>query len=111
MPAPATSGLQQLLTAEDVAEILRVSRAQVYLLKDQIGCVVVGSRLIRFEPEAIFAYVQARRRCQEPAVASSATRGAPTGMPSGPTARVITTANPRAAEIMAQRRRGSRRVN
>ena len=112
LPASVTSlSIPRLLTAGEVAEILGVSRAQAYLLKDRIGHVVVGSRSVRFEPDAVFAYVQGQRRCHEPALASSEIRGAPTGTPSGPTARVATTASPRAAEIMARRRRGSRRVN
>ena len=100
-----------LLTASDVAEILRVSVAQVYLLKDRIGYVTVGSRAVRFEPDAVFAYVSAQRRCHEPALASSAGSVPRSGRPSGPTAAGTSTSNRRAAEIMERRRLGSRREN
>jgi predicted DNA-binding transcriptional regulator AlpA len=105
------SVVPRLLTAAEVAEILQVSRSEVYGLKAKIGFIVVGCRRIRFEPDAVLAYVQAQRRCPEPAPASSAIRVRPTGRPSTPTRTASFAVSPRAAEIMAQRRRGSRPVN
>ena len=104
-------GVSPLLTVADVAGILRVSRAQAYLLKDRIGYVTVGTRSVRFEPDAVFAYVAAQRRCHEPALASSAGSVPRSGRPSGPTAAGTSTSSRRAAEIMAQRRLGLRRGN
>lgn len=101
----------RLLTADEVAEILGVSRAQAYLLKDRIGYVVVGARAVRFEADAVFAYVHAQRRCHAPALASTATRSPLSGKPATPTPRAGRSVSPRVAEIMAQRRRGSRPVN
>lgn len=110
MSAGALS-VPQLLTAREVAGILRVSLAQVHVLKDRIGYVVVGSRSVRFEPEAVFAYVQAQRRCHEPAPVSSSASAVRSGRPLGPTTRAAPTNSPRVAAITEQLRRGSRRVN
>ncbi len=108
---PAASVVPQLLTATDVAGILKVSRSEVYALKSRIGFVVVGSRRIRFEPDAVLAYVQTQRRCPAPDPASSAIPARRTGKPVGATRTGFHTVNRRAVEIMEQRRRGSRPVN
>lgn len=100
-----------LLTAKEVAAILKVSLSEVYALKARIGFVVVGFRRIRFEPDAVLAYVQAQRRCPEPEAASSAIPVRRTGRPPGPMPAASHTVSRRAVEIMAQRQRGSRRVN
>lgn len=100
----------RLLTVPEVAEILRVSRGWVYEHAAEIGCTRVGG--VRFEPDAVFAYIQRQRvPCPEPAPASSAGRDPRSGRPSGPTTRAACTVSPRVAEIMRQLQRGSRRVN
>jgi hypothetical protein len=110
MSLPALT-LPRLLSADEVAETLGVSRAQVYLLKDRIGYVVVGAKGIRFEPDALFAYIASKRRCRENAPVSTATPSLRSGTPSGPTIKVGSTVSPRAAATMERLRRGSRRVN
>jgi hypothetical protein len=99
-----------LLTAAEVAEILRVSRAQAYLLKDLIGYVRVG-RAIRFEQDAVFAYVQGARRCHAPALVSTSAPTRPSGGRSGATTRATSDASPQVAETMARLLRGSGRAN
>lgn len=105
-----TSPITPLLTPREVAEILRVSRAQAYLLKDRIGYVQIG-RHIRFEPEAVFAYVQQQRRCHVPALVSSGVPTHHSGTRYGLMPRAGSTASPRVAEIMERQRRGLRRAN
>jgi hypothetical protein len=100
-----------LLTAEDVAGILRCSLPEVYVLKDRIGYVRVGSRGVRFEQEAVYAYIAAQRRCHAPALVSSNALTPPSGRPSGPTIKVMSTVSPRVAATMERLRRGSRRAN
>jgi hypothetical protein len=110
MSLPALT-LPRLLSADEVAETLGVSRAQVYLLKDRIGYVLVGAKGIRFEPDALFAYIANQRRCHAPALVSTASLGLHSGKPAGPTIKVGSTASPRAVATMERLRRGSRRVN
>jgi excisionase family DNA binding protein len=52
---------EALLTADAVAELLGLSRAQVYLLKHEIGFVQLG-RVVRFDPNRVRAYVDEHRR-------------------------------------------------
>lgn len=99
-----------LLTASEVAAILRVSRAAAYLLKDRIGYVRVG-RSVRFEPDAVFAFVQGQRRCHAPAAVSSSALTRPSGGPSGPTTKAASAASPQVAATMARLLRGSQRAN
>jgi predicted DNA-binding transcriptional regulator AlpA len=53
--------LTKLMSADDVAEILGLSRAQVYLVKHAIGFIQLG-RVVRFDPERVRAYVDEHRR-------------------------------------------------
>jgi excisionase family DNA binding protein len=53
--------LPQLLTADDVAGALGLSRAQVYAVKHRIGFVRFN-RQVRFEAERVRAYVESHRQ-------------------------------------------------
>jgi hypothetical protein len=107
------SPLPQLLTAGEVAEILGITRAEVYPLKDAIGWVSIGRR-VRFHPEAVFAYIE---RCRHPSASESppVSSAGKTPRSSGPSTRpraaVARSANPQVAEMMARLARGSRPVN
>lgn len=100
-----------LLTADDVAEILRVSRAEVYALKARIGYVSIGRR-VRFHPEAVFAYIE---RCSVASASPPGSTVARTPRSSGPStaprAAAHRSASPQVAEMMARLARGSRPVN
>jgi hypothetical protein len=50
-----------LMTADEAAAALRLSRAMVYQLKDRIGYVQLG-RVIRFEPFRVRAFIAAHRQ-------------------------------------------------
>ena len=100
---------EQLLKVEEVADILRVSRAQVYILKDRIGWVAVG-RHVRFEAEAVNAYIARQGRCRAPAPVASL--GRPPGhAPAGPTIKVASTVSPKVAAIMERQQRGLKRIS
>ena len=99
-----------LLTVPELASLLRVSRAQVYVLKDRIGYVRVGKG-IRFEASAVQAFVEDSRQCHEPAPVSTAAPTRPSGGPSGPTTRAASAASPQVAATMARLLRGSQRAN
>ncbi len=123
MIPPASSPLDALLTVEDLAAILKVSRSQAYALKHKIGFVLVGARRIRFEPEAVRAYIERQRRAAPADVGPGSRRS------SGPVQRATAsrsvspqvaatmqrlkrglpaTISERAAEILAKRRRGGK---
>ena len=59
MSEPAAS-LPELLTAQEVAAILKVDRERVYALKAQIGYVSLGDGTLRFRPEHVFAFIESR---------------------------------------------------
>jgi excisionase family DNA binding protein len=99
-----------LLTVPELASLLRVSRAQVYVLKDRIGYVRWG-RGIRFEPDAVHAFLQGARECHAPAVVSSVGSTPRSGRRVGPTATDDPTSSPRAVEIMERLLSGSRRAS
>ena len=99
-----------LLTVPELASLLRVSRAQVYLLKERIGYVRLGKG-IRFETTAVQAFIEGSRECHAPAVVSSAGSAPRTGKPPGPTPTAGPMNSPRAVEIMARLRSGSTRAS
>src|SRR5690349_17985293 len=95
--APAGPPLQ-LLTVEDVAAILQVSRSQVYEMKHRIGFVVIGRRCVRFTREQVTAYVERQTRAPpERRPASSAGR---TPATSTPATRAATGLSARTLEIL-----------
>lgn len=53
--------MQPLLTPDEVAALLSVSRRKAYALKDIIGHVAIGGN-VRFEPEAVQAYIEQCKR-------------------------------------------------
>jgi excisionase family DNA binding protein len=56
-----------MITADDVAEMLGISRGAVYDLaapKGPIPCVRLGRRCIRFNPEDVQAHIEACRHTQ-----------------------------------------------
>ncbi|MBK8468075.1 MAG: helix-turn-helix domain-containing protein [Chloracidobacterium sp.] len=101
--------MPELLTISDVAGLLRVSRATAYGLRDRIGWVRVGVRSVRFESEAVQAYIE-RQRCHAPEAGSSSAPAPRSGRPSGPTTPAASTSSPRVAETMELLRRGSPRA-
>ena len=105
MPAAALP-VPRLLTVPEVAEILRCSRGWVYEHAEEIGCVRVGG--VKFEPDAVFAYLAGRRSCRAPAPVSTNGQTPRSGGPSGPTMKIGSTVSPRVAERMQRLRRGSR---
>ena len=46
----------QLLTVENVADMLQLSRSKVYELKEDIGYLKVGGA-VRFRPEDVFGFL------------------------------------------------------
>jgi excisionase family DNA binding protein len=59
MSAPALEGLEPLLTARDVAQLLRCSVSEVYKLRrtGALPAIPVGA-LLRFNPEVVRAYMR-----------------------------------------------------
>jgi excisionase family DNA binding protein len=55
-----SSPITPLLTADELAELLRLSRAQVYALKHEIGFVRLG-RSIRFDQSSVDAFLSRHR--------------------------------------------------
>lgn len=53
-----------LLTAEDVAALLACSRKQVYRMANEgrIPALVLGDRMVRFDPAEIEAWIEASKR-------------------------------------------------
>lgn len=45
---------EEYLTAEEVAQMLKLSKHQIYQLKDQIGCVYVGKALRFLKSRVIY---------------------------------------------------------
>ncbi len=60
MPSPAPQPAR-LLTVPEVADILRASRAQVYLIKHEIGFIQLG-RTVRFDPARVQSFIDAHRQ-------------------------------------------------
>lgn len=50
-----------LLTPDEVAELLSVSRRKAYALKDAIGYVAIGGN-VRFQREAVLDYIERCKR-------------------------------------------------
>lgn len=87
----------ELLTAREVAAILKVPRQRVYALKERIGYVLLSEGTIRFRAADVYAFIEARTRA--PAAAPNMPGPAPRAGPSsfrGPAARPVSR---RAAEI------------
>jgi excisionase family DNA binding protein len=65
---------RQLLTADDVAVILRVPRSFVYALarRGELPAVHIGERYVRFRAEAIERWTKAREEWPQPRVSSGA---------------------------------------
>lgn len=62
---PATGGREPLLTAAQVAGRLQVSEAQVYRLAKtalRSAAVEVGLETLRFDPDQLARFIEARRR-------------------------------------------------
>jgi len=61
MAAP-TVDLRRLLNAEEVAELLNVSRRQVFrwASEGRLRAVRLGDRCIRFSPDAVVEFVEGR---------------------------------------------------
>ena len=57
----------RLLTVEEVAEALALSRAQVYLIKHRIGFVKFG-RTVRFDPGRVRAFIDSHRQGEPEAI-------------------------------------------
>ena len=56
----AALAVPRLLTVEEVAEALRLSTDQVYLIKHEIGFLRFG-RAVRFDPASVRRYIDANR--------------------------------------------------